>query len=198
MSGARTVDLGLVDLGPGPARFRKTRLKKGLPEFNLRVVVSGRATLNPEAEIFRHRFSPIIILTTTRAPKRNVERLRRAGAEVRSFGEDELDFRTALRWLHAEWHVRHLLCEGGGEVNAGLFQHGVVDEIYLTVSPLIFGGRDAPTMADGHGVAEVTQATRLRLISLRRFGDELFLVYRVRKTAPGLRLKAERSSETQP
>jgi len=92
--------------------------------------------------------------------------------------------------------VRHLLCEGGGEVNAGLFRDGVVDEVYLTLSPLVFGGRNAPTMADGEGIAEVNQATRLRLTSCRRFGDERFLVYRVRKAARRLQLKADASSET--
>jgi riboflavin biosynthesis pyrimidine reductase len=74
-----------------------------------------------------------------------------------------------------------LLCEGGGEVNAGLFAAGLVDEVYQTVSPIVFGGRNAPTMADGDGVAEVAQGTRLRLVSLERHKDELFLVYRARK-----------------
>jgi riboflavin-specific deaminase-like protein len=196
MSGARTVDLGLVDLGPGPVRFRRLRLKHGLPEYNLRIVVSGSASLDPKAEIFKHRFSPIIILTTTRAGKSRVERLRRVADEVKAFGDDEVDFRAALQWLRKQWHVRHLLCEGGGEVNAGLFRHGVVDEVYLTISPLVFGGRNAPTMADGEGISRVNEATRLRLTSLRRFGDELFLVYRVRKAAQRLRLQPDTSSET--
>jgi len=32
MSGARTVDLSAVNLGPGPARFRRKRLRRGLAE----------------------------------------------------------------------------------------------------------------------------------------------------------------------
>src|SRR5215475_16225274 len=57
MSGARTVGPLPVNLGPGPAKYRRMRLKKGLPEYNLRVVVSGSGNLNPRAEIFRHHFS---------------------------------------------------------------------------------------------------------------------------------------------
>src|ERR1700754_2475077 len=64
MSGARTVDLCPVQLGPGRVKYRRLRLKRGLAEYNLRIVVSGMATLDPRAEIFKHRFSPIIILTT--------------------------------------------------------------------------------------------------------------------------------------
>ena len=87
MCGARTADLGLVDLGPGPAKYRRMRLRNQLREYNLRVLVSGAATLNPQAEIFRHRFSPIIILTTARAEVRRLEQLRRVADEVRICGE---------------------------------------------------------------------------------------------------------------
>src|SRR6478736_586844 len=81
MAGARTVDLVPVNLGPGPAKYRRLRLKNGLNEYNLRVVVSGSGSLNPQAEIFRQRFSPIIVLTSGAAPERNWRRLR-AAADV--------------------------------------------------------------------------------------------------------------------
>jgi len=181
MAGARTVDLMPVSLGPGPEKYRRMRLQRGLAEYNLRIVVSGAATLNPRAEIFRRRFSPIIILTTGRAPERNLRRLRNLADEVKVFGEKELDFTAALEWLREKWKVKRLLCEGGGEVNAALFRAGLVDEIYHTLCPLIFGGRHAPTMADGIGVKSIAEATKLRLKSLKRVGDELFLVYRVLK-----------------
>src|SRR3954454_6797901 len=45
ISGARTVDSTAVTLGPGGARFRALRRKRGLAEYNLRVVVSGLATI---------------------------------------------------------------------------------------------------------------------------------------------------------
>jgi len=181
MAGARTVDLLPINLGPGPAKYRRQRLKNGLSEYNMRVVVSGSGTLNPGADIFRHRFSPIIVLASGLATKENLRSLRNAADEVKIFGDEELDFRAALSWLRKEWGVKRLLCEGGGEVNAGLLNAGLVDEVYLTLCPLIFGGRDAPTMADGPGVEEVSEALKLSLSSFDRQGDELFLVYRVRK-----------------
>ena len=68
MSGARTVDLvsPVEAAGPGGLKFRAKRLRQGLTEYNLRVIVSGGGTIDPRAEIFKHRFSPIIILTTAR------------------------------------------------------------------------------------------------------------------------------------
>jgi len=181
MAGARTVDLGAINLGPGPSKFRQMRLEHGLAEYNLRVIVSGSANLDPKAEIFSHRFSPIIVLTTDHASKRKVQQLSRVADEVKSFGANELDFVKALSWLREKWHVKRLLCEGGGELNEALFRYDLVDEIYLTLCPLVFGGREAPTMADGKGVENLTDATRLRIKSLKRVGDELFLVYRVQR-----------------
>jgi riboflavin-specific deaminase-like protein len=179
MAGARTVDLLPVNLGPGPAKYRRQRLRNGLREYNLRVVVSGSGTLNPNAEIFRQRFSPIIVLASGLATKANLGRLQAVADEVKVFGDEEVDFTAALTWLRKQRGVRRLLCEGGGEVNAGLFRAGLVDEVYLTFCPLIFGGRGAPTMANGKGIEELSEAVKLRLTSLKRYGNELFLVYRV-------------------
>jgi riboflavin-specific deaminase-like protein len=180
MAGARTVDLFPVNLGPGSKRFRQMRLRRGLSEYNLRVVVSGSGTLNPKAEIFRHRFSPIIVLTTECISERRLKNLRAVADVVEIFGRKELDFVAALRWLRKEWDVKSLLCEGGGEVNDALFRARLVNEVYVTLCPLIFGGRNAPTLADGKGVAKLCDATNLQLKSSKRVEDELFLVYRTK------------------
>jgi riboflavin-specific deaminase-like protein len=183
LMGARTVDSAPGHYGPGPAKFRKMRLKRGLPEYNLRVVVSGRGTLNPKSDIFRYRFSPIIVLTSARASVRNLRRLRDVADDVEIFGDNELNFESAFRWLEKKWRVKKILCEGGGELNTALIRQNLVDEIYVTLCPLIFGGRGAPTLADGAGVSNIREAVKLRIKSLRRVGQELFLVYAVGKRA---------------
>jgi len=184
MSGARTVDLSPVNLGPGAERFRRKRLRLGLAEYNLRVVVSGSGTLDPKAEIFRHRFSPILILTTERISRSSLRKLQAVADEVKICGREEVDFLAACRWLRQDWGVKRLLCEGGGELNEGLLRARVVDEIYVTLCPLVFGGRHAPTLADGKGVEKLSQATELVLKSRKRIGDELYLVYRAGKHRP--------------
>jgi riboflavin-specific deaminase-like protein len=177
MAGARTVDLNRVHLGPGPAKYRRLRRQRGLAEFNLRIVVSRSGTVNPKAEIFQRRFSPIIILTTRRAPTARLTRLRAVADEVKVCGVKEIHFLRVLRWLQKKWNVRRLLCEGGGEVNGALFRLGLVDELHLTICPKIFGGRDAPTIADGAGAPTLAEAAQFDLTSARRHGDELFLVF---------------------
>src|SRR5277367_1801396 len=178
MAGARTVDLDKVNMGPGAVKYRRARLRRCLAEYNLRVIVSGGGTIDPGAEIFRHRFSPIIILTSGRASLAKLRRLRALADEVKVCGKSEIDFPAALRWLRAKWKVKRLLCEGGGEVNGAMFEAGLVDEVHVTLCPLIFGGRTAPTLADGAGVQHLTQGARLRLVSMKPDGERLFLVYR--------------------
>ncbi len=178
MAGARTVEISRSILGTGGERFRKLRLKRGLAEYNLRVIVTGSGSVNPRAGIFKKRFSPILILTTRRAPEKDLQRLRALADEVKVCGGRKIDFRKALRWLRAKWGVKRLLCEGGGELNDALFRAGLVDELHLTICPVVFGGSHSPTIADGEGFSRLTAAMPLKISSFRRVGDEVFAVFK--------------------
>ncbi len=183
LCGARTIGSGEITLGPGPLRFRRARLRRGLAEFNLRIIASGSARLHPRSHIFKELFSPILVLTTRTASANRLKKLGAVADEVACFGSDELDLHSALGWLADKWRVRRLVCEGGGELNEAMFRAGLVDELHLTVCPKIFGGRNAPTIAEGLGFSRLTDAVPLKLRSRRRVGDELFLVYDVMPTA---------------
>jgi riboflavin-specific deaminase-like protein len=180
MCGARTVDLSPATLGTGGAKYRRLRIKRGLREYNLRIIVSGSGTVNPNAEIFKHRSSPIIILTTERASASSRRRLIGLADDVKICGKTEINFRSAFRWLRRKWGVKRLLCEGGGELHGALIRAGLVDELHLTISPRIFGGRTSPTIADGAGFQKLADAAKLKLKSSRRVSDEMFLVFQSR------------------
>jgi 2,5-diamino-6-(ribosylamino)-4(3H)-pyrimidinone 5'-phosphate reductase len=181
MSGARTIDLGKVALSPGGRKYREKRIHAGLAEYNLRVIVSGSASVDPDAHLFKKRFSPIILLTTQAAAKSRIKKLSALVDDVFVSSGEALDFRAALLWLNEKWNVRRLLCEGGGELNAPLFRERLVRELHLTISPVIFGGRSAPTLADGAGIENLADATQLRLQHREAVGNELYCVYRVLK-----------------
>jgi 2,5-diamino-6-(ribosylamino)-4(3H)-pyrimidinone 5'-phosphate reductase len=176
LCGARTVDLSPTTLGTGGAKYRRLRLRRGLREHHLRIIVSGSGSVSPDAEIFKHRESPIIILTTQRAKGWRLKKLRQL-ADVKICGRREINFTAALRWLQQKWNVRRLLCEGGGELHDALIGAGLVDELHLTLSPRIFGGRSAPTIADGAGFTTLASAFPLQLTGARRVGQELFLTF---------------------
>lgn len=177
MSGARTVDLNNYTFGSGAERFRKLRLRRGLAECHLRVIISGTGSVDPRAKSSATAF-PVLVLTSERAPAAALKQLRTVADAVHVTGEAEVDFPAALRWLRAEWNVKRLLCEGGGELNDALFRAGLVDELHLTFCPRLIGGRLAPTIADGLGFRQLSGAFQLQLVGKKRVGDELFCVLR--------------------
>lgn len=179
MSGATTVADGKVDLGPGGRKYQRLRIENGLDEFNLRVIVSRTGSISERAHIFKTPFSPILLLTTEVAGNR-LKKLEKVVDGMFISKGQILDLSLALRWLREKWNVKRLLCEGGGELNGAMFAERLVDELYLTMCPVIFGGRTAPTLADGDSIENLTDAVRLRRRRIERFGDELYCVYRVR------------------
>jgi 5-amino-6-(5-phosphoribosylamino)uracil reductase len=183
MAGARTVEASGAVMSPGGKRFQRLRLVRGLAEYNLRVIVTGNGSMDTRAEIFKHRFSPIIVLTSGRAPGNKLRQLQSVADEVKVFGEKEIDLLAALRWLREKWKVKCLLCEGGGALHGTMVRAGLIDELHLTICPIVFGGRTAPTIAEGGNVLQLADAAQFRFISAKRFGDELFVVLKASKNA---------------
>jgi riboflavin-specific deaminase-like protein len=177
MCGARTVEISRSILGTGGEQFRKLRLQRGLAEHNLRVVVSGSGSINPRADIFKKHFSPVIILTTAGISETKLRRLRAVADDVKVCGKREINFEAALRWLWTKWNVKRLLCEGGGELNDALFRANLVDELHLTICPKIFGGSEAPTIADGKGFKQLWKSAAFQLQAFERVGNEVFAVF---------------------
>ena len=78
--------------------------------------------------------------------------------------------------------VEHLLVEAGGDLLFQFLAADAIDEMYLTLCPLVVGG-DAPSLADGPGF-DLAELRRLRLVAAEPMGDEVFLHYEaIRKGA---------------
>ena len=181
MTGAGTINAQTdITLGSGPIRFRQMRRKNGLADAPLRIVVSGRGQLDTRTKLFRTRGAPIIVLTTKNISKTRLTMLKKAADYAQQFGQKVVDFKLALDWLRFEWKVKRLLCEGGGRLNNSLLAAGLVDELHITVCPKIFGGHDAPTIADGPLADSLANAKQFTLKSMTQKGDEMFLVYRAK------------------
>jgi 2,5-diamino-6-(ribosylamino)-4(3H)-pyrimidinone 5'-phosphate reductase len=179
LCGARTAGVEGVTLDPGGPSYQRRRIKRGLAPANLRVVVTGSASLPPDSTLFTRGEGPVILIVSGKAPADRVERLRELADEVFVCGDDSVDLAGALRWLRSRHQTRRLICEGGAELNDAMIRANLVDEIRVTLCPRIVGGRAAPTLSEGVGVPSLAEARRLKLHAVTREGDELFLVYRV-------------------
>jgi len=73
--------------------------------------------------------------------------------------------------------VERLLVEAGGDLLFQFLAAGAVDEMYVTLCPVVAGG-PAPSLADGEGF-DFAALRRLHLLSAEPEGDEVFLHYEV-------------------
>jgi 5-amino-6-(5-phosphoribosylamino)uracil reductase len=134
-------------------------------------VVSGSAALDPDSLLFTDTFVPPLVLTLKSAPKERCDRIREAGGEV------VLLERLTPQGIIAELHHRELhrvLCEGGPTLLGNFHEADAVDELCLTVAPLITGG----------GAGRITSSTgresprRMELVGALAAEDGLLLRYR--------------------
>ena len=93
----------------------------------------------------------------------------------------EASGRVDLRHLvHAlgERGYNEVLVEGGGELLAGFFSLGLVDEVQACVAPIVIGGRAASTPIGGIGVEQIDQAGRFEIVDLARRDADIWIVAR--------------------
>ena len=93
----------------------------------------------------------------------------------------EIDISAALKHL-ATLHITRLAVLGGGELVASLLRLDLIDELWLTVCPLILGGNTAPTPVDGKGFLPDI-APKLQLLEIHAVEQEVFLHYRLQRPA---------------
>ncbi|NQE35913.1 RibD family protein [Microcoleus asticus] len=93
----------------------------------------------------------------------------------------EIDWIDAFQQL-ANFDIKRLAILGGGKLVASVLAAGLVEELWLTVCPLILGGADAPTPVEGEGfLADL--APKLELLAVKQVGQEVFLHYRVDRSS---------------
>jgi 2,5-diamino-6-(ribosylamino)-4(3H)-pyrimidinone 5'-phosphate reductase len=162
--------------------LRAGRLARGLDENPIKVGVVSRI-VDPAVGPSLHENSHFItagparrlLFTTEQTSPEQVARMADLGVELFVLGKSRVDLVAALHCL-SQLGVKRLLVEGGATLNAELLRRNLIDEIYLYMAPLIFGGATAPTLVDGSGFDRQT-AIRLSLLDLERMDDGALLFH---------------------
>ena len=145
-----------------------------------RIIVDSLARTPVSARVVLTAWqTPTLIAVTTRAPKRRVVALEKAGVIVLKSGTGRLVSLTQLLPRLRAMGMRRILVEGGGTLNWSMLSEGLVDEVSVAVSPRFLGGEDAVSLVQGPGVMTTAEGIRLRLVSARRYGVDLVLRYRI-------------------
>jgi 2,5-diamino-6-(ribosylamino)-4(3H)-pyrimidinone 5'-phosphate reductase len=147
------------------AELRAERVTRGMPENPAKVgIVSRMPHFEADARFLAAGPARIILFVPA-----GLADARTQGVEVYAMGEQRVDLRAALRKLR-ELGIERVLVEGGGTLNFELLRLDVVDEVQVFVAPLIFGGLNAPTLADGPGLMR-DLAVRLERIAVELSED---------------------------
>ena len=168
-----------------PARdLCETRLREGRTAEPLRVIFSNGGNLLPDLKVFRTPGAPIVIFTTSAMPaarRRRLERL--ADVRVEKRGARRVDLAKALAVLADEYGVRDAVCEGGPTLVRAMLQERLIDRLHVTFAPLVFGGREAPTLIGPADRATLPRSIPLRLEALEIVAGEAFASYRLGRAA---------------
>lgn len=132
---ARDEGYGPAEIGPS---LLAARLSAGQGEQPPPIAVVS-ASLNVSEAILTDPRT--IVVTTGRSPADRRAALA-SQVDVVVCGDDELDLAAVLDALADRGH-RSVLCEGGPTLVGGLTAAGLVDEVCLTIAPLLLGGDGA-------------------------------------------------------
>lgn len=152
----------------------KYRVALGKQPQPIQIVVSRRGKFDPQLKFFsqpvprwlittqklglvdhQHLFEKVII-----SPKSPEIIWKKVFAELTTLG------------------IKKLAVLGGGELVAALIEEDLIDEFWLTICPIILGGKTSPTPVDGLGLPNKSE---LQIIETKIVGSEIFLHYRFLK-----------------
>ncbi len=161
-----------------PARPQElwSHLREGRPPTPPIAVVTGRLDLDPDSPLITAAPADArtIVITTASAPDARRDQVARH-AEVIIAGQDTVDLTTAVDELGKRGH-RRMLAEGGPHLLAQLAEAGLVDELCLTIGP-VMAGPGAPRIVAGVP-GPGTPATPLPLTLAHVLEDQGFLLCR--------------------
>ena len=83
-----------------------------------------------------------------------------------------------LETLSADYGVKTLLVEGGPTVNHSMFREKLVDELFLTLTPKVYGGQE-PNLVSGEPIRDAAIDQNQELMSIHSHRSELFLRYSI-------------------
>jgi riboflavin-specific deaminase-like protein len=153
-----------------PAADAAWRVANGLAAQPPVAIVSSRLDLEPQHPAFSEASTRPLVLTHAGSPLDRRAALAEV-ADVLVCGEDAVDPSLLLARLADRGHSQ-VLCEGGPHLFGALIEADLVDELCLTISPVLEGGRAGRIAAGG------AQAARpMTLLHVLTAGDTLFLRY---------------------
>ncbi len=176
----------------------RRKLHRG-PERNIFVTGSGNVNLSEHAVFDGEKVEPIILTSRLGAEKLKAQAESHPQVRVLACGDRDVHLGAAMQMLRQELGLKYLLCEGGPQLYGSMLREGLIDEKFLTISPVEVGQEVPPgqlrldhelldntelrpTIFSGPGFLK-QDAPWWTWVSCRKIGDHQFNRYRIKREA---------------
>ncbi len=155
------------------------RLKDDHGHHPTRIVLDTHATLPTSLKLFQTaREVPTLLAVSEHTPSTRYAPFQALGVQVILVPEREghIDVKELLALLAVQG-LDHILVEAGSALAWSFFQANLVDEYHLYIGPKVLGGAASLTAVGGAGFPSLEHARQLKLSTIQRFEDDVFIVY---------------------
>ncbi len=163
------------------------RKKESKPPQPLHIVCSASGNLNPDWSFFAQPLPRALL--TNEIGKNNWLKLLQSQkliAEKKTFFEHFFLSNNKVKWQETLIKLRALKYHkiailGGAKLISSLLKENLIDDIWLTVCPVIIGQEDAPNLIDNSLFHEGENLFKLKkILELRQIGNEIFVHYLIK------------------
>ena len=164
----------------GDVALEELRLKRDKPRFPTAASLSRTGDLPLERVFFTARDFAAVVYLSDAAPRAKRDAIAATGRPVIPVPAGA-EVGAMLRHMRVELGASVLLLEGGPSLNAQFFGLDAIDEFFLTIGPVVVGGRDTLTPVEGAHPFSRETMKRLTLASAvpNETTGEVYLRYRV-------------------
>ncbi|MGQ0376707.1 MAG: 2,5-diamino-6-(ribosylamino)-4(3H)-pyrimidinone 5'-phosphate reductase [Nitrososphaerota archaeon] len=143
----------------------------------IRIILDSRATISTKSRIIKTcNKIPTIISVSKKASNKNLERLRKFPLGIIVSGDNIVNIKKLLQTLW-KLKIKKILVEGGGTVNWEFVNQNLFDEILVTITPFLVGGKDAVSIIEGKGFSKIAKSRKLKLEKILHLENEVVLHY---------------------
>ena len=151
------------------------RLTKG--NNPIRIILNSFGNISTKYKIFKTaKEIPTIVVCSEKISKKNKINLEKLSIEVINAGKNSINLKKLLSLLYKK-NIKSILLEGGGSTNWEFIKQNLVDEILITVTPFVIGGKNSVSLVEGMGFTKISGSSKFHLKKVSRLKDELVLQY---------------------
>jgi len=166
--------------------------KKGIKN-PIRIIIDSKARIPLHSKIVKTANQiETRVVVTSKAPSKNLKKLKEKGIKIIVLDQgaeedrvdrvedngEKVDLKKLFDQLEKEG-VSNVLVEGGGEINWSIIKNNLFDEIIITISPLIIGGKKAISLVGGEGYKTINESVKIKLSRIQKKNNgEVILHYK--------------------